>query len=190
MLFFEILNQSCASVSLSNRLTCPELEQALGLRQSWVETAETRGLVAASKGPGTLRQYHLTAMNDDMESTFKKSLFPHISMIIIPIIVMKHFFCIDYFFFGIDTKMSLKKNMSRLLSTANNQPRGAERRFSPPEPLEPGIPQLPPSPVSPDLKERHGKGWGSVFRSFGKHQLVIALSFCKHQLIIALEYLL
>ena len=27
-------------------------------------------------------------------------------------------------------------------------PRGAERRFSPPEPLEPGIPQLPPSPVS------------------------------------------
>ena len=72
MLFFEILNQSCASVFLSNRLTCPELEQALGLRQSWVETAETRGLVAASKGPGTLRQYDLTAMNDDMESTFKK----------------------------------------------------------------------------------------------------------------------
>lgn len=100
------------------------------------------------------------------------------------------FFLYRLFFFGIDTKMSLKKNMSRLLSTANNQPRGAERRFSPPEPLEPGIPQLPPSPVSPDLKERHGKGWGSVFRSFGKHQLVIALSFCKHQLIIALEYLL
>ena len=78
-------------------LTCPKLEQALGLRQSWVETAETRGLVAASKGPGTLRQYHLTAMNDDMKSTFKKSLFPHMSMMIIPIIVMKHILYRSFF---------------------------------------------------------------------------------------------